>query len=300
MNDTFNNLTNRYPKANVFIQGYGEQSFLDVCENVESYKSKVVVLSKSTPANKVQAVYSNGLIKINDKQAMVRLETKRNCPYNCSFCHFTDYSSNKVYCLNEDLVRNEINFLKQKDVQKVNIMDPTFNILNQNNIIDYIDKINYKSLFTFQSHFNVLRKNIEEKLNLFNKINSHLEFGLQCINKKTLSEVNRSHDLLQVKEVIKNMVRMDMSFEISLIYGLPYQTIETFKDAVKFLTDLGVKNIYGFPLQLYNGTQLYNKRKEYEISTVANELLIPEVVSTKWMNKDEVLFLKNWMEIRDK
>ena len=179
-------------------------------------------------------------------------------------------------------------------------MDPTFNILNHQNIIDYISSINYKSLFTFQTHFNVLRKNMEQKLDSFNKINSHLEFGLQCTNTKTLLEVNRKHDLSQIKKVIKKMVSLDMSFEISLIYGLPYQTVNNFKDSVKFLIDLGVKNIYGFPLQLYNGTQLYNNKDKYGIISKPNDLLIPEVISTNWMNEEDISYLNNLMSIKTK
>lgn len=300
MNDSNENLKQRYAEANVLIQGYGEASFLKVCENIDVYKGNFNILSLPTPTSLVPSVYSNEIISLNNNQPMVRLETKRNCPFKCSFCHFTDYTSNKVNCLNEDIIKQELLFLKQKDVKKINIMDPTFNILNHQNIIDYISSINYKSLFAFQTHFNVLRKNMKQKLEAFKKINSHLEFGLQCTNPKTLSEVNRKHDLSQIKEVIKKMVSLNMSFEISLIYGLPYQTLTNFKDSVKFLIDLGVKNIYGFPLQLYNGTKLFNNKNEYGIITKPNDLSIPEVKSTNWMNEEDINYLNNWISIKSK
>jgi len=300
MNDSNENLRIRYADANILIQGYGEASFLKVCENIDFYKGGFNILSLPTSTSLVPPVYSNGIIALINNQPMVRLETKRNCPYNCSFCHFTDYTSNKVNCLNYDNIKQELMFLKQKGVKKINIMDPTFNILNHQDIIDYISLIKYKSLFTFQTHFNALKKNMKQKLNAFKKINSHLEFGLQSTNPKTLTEVNRKHDLSQIKQVIKEMVSLDMSFEISLIYGLPYQTVTNFKDSVKFLIDLGVKNIYGFPLQLYNGTQLYNNKDNYGIISKPNDLLIPEVVSTKWMSEEDINYLNNWMSIKTK
>jgi radical SAM superfamily enzyme YgiQ (UPF0313 family) len=46
-----------------------------------------------------------------------------------------------------------------------------------------------------------------------------------------------------------------------LIYGLPYQTIESFKKSIEFVNNLGADKVVAWPLMLLRGTEL-EKRKE--------------------------------------
>ena len=294
MNEIEQALKLRYPQANVFVQGYGEKAFLHICNNANNFKNSQTVLQIPTASEIIPAVYSNGIIKINQGQQMVRLETKRNCPYRCSFCHFTDFTSNKVGCLNIETIKTELQYLKKLNVGKVNIMDPTFNILHYKDVLKEIIKIKSESTFSFQTHFSTFDYKSDEVIDLFKGVNSHLEFGLQSTNPDTLKAINRKHNWNHVSAAIKSLVHNEISFEISLIYGLPFQSLDNFKTSVKKLHDLGVKNVYGFPLQIYPGTQLTRDMNIYKIKSKPNKLGIEQVYKTNWMSEDDINFLDNW------
>lgn len=56
------------------------------------------------------------------------------------------------------------------------------------------------------------------------------------------------------------MVEKNIKFEISLIFGLPFQTLESFQQTVDYCVDRKVQIIKAFPLMLLRGTSLfYNK-----------------------------------------
>jgi radical SAM superfamily enzyme YgiQ (UPF0313 family) len=294
MNENQQALKLRYPQANVFVQGYGEKAFLHICNNANTFRNSQTTLQIPTASEIIPAVYSNGIIKIENGQQMVRLETKRNCPYRCSFCHFTDFTSNKVGCLNLDTIRTELQYLKEANVEKVNIMDPTFNILHYKEVLKEIIKVEPKSIFSFQTHFSTFDYKSDEVIELFKGANSHLEFGLQSTNPDTLNAINRKHNWEHVSASIRALVHSDISFEISLIYGLPFQSLSNFKTSVQKLRDLGAKNIYGFPLQIYPGTQLTRDMDSYKIVAKPNNLGIEQVSKTNWMSEDDINFLNNW------
>ncbi len=70
--------------------------------------------------------------------------------------------------------------------------------------------------------------------------------------------------------------------------------MEHFQNSVRSLQDLGVKNIYGFPLQVYPGTQLTQNMDKYHIKSKLNQLGIEQVYQTNWMTTDDINFLDNW------
>lgn len=64
--------------------------------------------------------------------------------------------------------------------------------------------------------------------------------------------------------------------EISIIFGLPGQTLESFKASVQFCIDRGVKTIHAFPLMLLRGTPLHDQKQQYNLRE-SNEIILPEI-----------------------
>jgi radical SAM superfamily enzyme YgiQ (UPF0313 family) len=90
---------------------------------------------------------------------MIRIETKRGCPYNCAFCaHFDKTYRNHVICLNEKRIIEEMKLIKQKNVEEVNIIDPTFNLKNYDSVLKYIIKMQIKSKYKIQSRYELLNE----------------------------------------------------------------------------------------------------------------------------------------------
>jgi hypothetical protein len=65
--------------------------------------------------------------------------------------------------------------------------------------------------------------------------------------------------------------------EISLIYGLPNQTLESFRRSIDFALEHAT-SVRAFPLLLLRGTPLHGRQQE--LGLVEDDSLIPQVVAS--------------------
>ncbi len=87
-----------------------------------------------------------------------------------------------------------------------------------------------------------------------------LEFGLQTIHKNETKFIERALSLSVVEKVLKQVVALGIESEISLIYGLPGQTVDSFRASVEWVRKTGVQRIRAFPLMLLRGTELHRRK----------------------------------------
>ncbi|CAB5395676.1 unnamed protein product [Rhizophagus irregularis] len=80
---------------------------------------------------------------------------------------------------------------------------------------------------------------------LVNELNANiqLEFGVQSIIKKESLVIQRMNNLNSVKENSSLLRKNNIKFEISLIYRLPHQTVESFKESIEFAKTLGAEKV---------------------------------------------------------
>jgi len=134
----------------------------------------------------------------------------------------------------------------------------------------------------------------ERLLALFSKLNTHLEFGLQTAIRSESIVINRRNNIEKVSSAIAMLQDKNMSFEVSLIYGLPTQTLESFFESVDFLKRRGVSDVKAFPLMLLEGTQLAADKEVFGIKEGhIDDSGIPHVIESDSFTKDE------WKAMRD-
>ncbi|HRI29172.1 MAG TPA: hypothetical protein PK715_14030, partial [Chitinophagales bacterium] len=145
-----------YPDCQYFVSGYGEKGLIDAIHTTMP-SGTPLFLSENIDYTALPSVYTSGEIQLTQHQPMVRMETKRGCPYRCSFCAHRDLKSNKVYRRIEDKVFEELSLFKEKEVKKINILDPVFNVGKEYlNILEEVKRINLKSLITVQSKIELI------------------------------------------------------------------------------------------------------------------------------------------------
>jgi radical SAM superfamily enzyme YgiQ (UPF0313 family) len=284
---------NHYPDCKTFILGYGEKSLLDAFYSTESDLTQNVFITKLN-IEEIPSVYLTHEIDVTQNQSMVRMETKRGCPYSCNFCAHRDIKESKVYEFPINRVFSELYLFRQKNVNKINFIDPVFNYgSNYNDILHECLKIGLTSILSLQTKFELIsgeRGGIF--LDLCSELNVDLEFGLQTINPEECKVIKRYNNLDKVKEILYQLNHRKINYEVSLIYGLPNQTLSSFMDAIHFLVDNGFERIRAYPLMLLKGTELYFKKnqlglKERNLSTFD----IPIVISSNTFTEDD------WMKM---
>ena len=97
--------------------------------------------------------------------------------------------------------------------------------------------------------------------------------------------VRRMNDLAAADRVIRQLHRRGLTFEVSLIYGLPTQTLASFEASVRWCQERGVPVLHAFPLMLLRGTQLHRDRQRWGL--VENEAPIPVVVQSDSFTKED-------------
>lgn len=284
-------LQDEYPDASYFVNGYAEKSLLDI---ITSNIDKLEVSSKVNFAE-IPSPYLSNEIPLIQNQKVVRFETKRGCPYSCSFCAHRDLLFNKVHNFGIDKIYKELSLFKDKNVGKINIIDPIFNQgKDYLKILEKMLSINLKSQINIQTRFELI---VGEKglnfLDYCEKLNINLEFGMQTaigLESEIINRKNRPH---KIKKVMHELNSRGINYEISLIYGLPTQTLSSFKKSISFVKENGCKNIKAFPLMLLKGTELYDLKNEYCIKEEdLGDYNIPTVTSSNSFTKKDWLLMQ--------
>lgn len=284
-----------YPNNKYFISGYGEQGLLKLLtEEVKNNR-----IDSFVDFTKVPSPYLTKELQIKDFQKMVRMETKRGCPYRCTFCAHRDLKYNSVYKQPLNKVFSEISFFKEKKVGKINIIDPIFNAGNDYlPILKEFVETRTSSLISMQTRFeNISGEKGEKFLNYCGQLNCNLEFGLQTANEEESKLINRKNKTEKIKTVMQKLNEKKISYEISLIYGLPNQTLDSFKESIEFVYQNGGTNIYCYPLMLLKGTKLYQQKNQFGFKEQnIGEYNIPVVTQSNSFSEKEWYQMKQIAE----
>lgn len=95
---------------------------------------------------------------------------------------------------------------------------------------------------------------------------NRVSMGIQSFVDAELQEINRRHTSDEARQVVKIIKEAGFSnISIDLIYGLPLQTLETWRYSLAEAVALDVPHISCYNLSYEEGTVLYKKRENGEI-----------------------------------
>lgn len=278
-----------YPDSDIFIRGYAEDVLTKFLLEEDNFPIIRGIHYANQPSTNLSAVADLSLLPspflsgVLSRQRFIRWETQRGCPFRCSFCQHRESDPSQIRrVFPSERIKEEIDWLVAGNiVQDIAVLDPTFNagdayyaILSQ-----FADK-KYKGKLALQCRLEMVTPEFLELVQAIN-INGQvvLEFGLQTIHKNEQYFIQRPNNMNKVSKILQEVEKSRIESEVSLIFGLPGQTLQSFQDSINFCKDLGVKIIHAFPLMLLRGTSLYERKKELGLveSTDVNFLHIPRI-----------------------
>jgi radical SAM superfamily enzyme YgiQ (UPF0313 family) len=289
-----NLLKEEYPYGDIFISSYGEKGLVTAIFTEK--RSEKLFLNETISFGDIPSPYLTQEITVNQGQKMIRFETKRGCPYRCTFCAHRDLSNNKVHKQPLDKVFEEIAFLKEKAVKRINILDPIFNVgKDYNKILQEFLRVGVASEITLQTRFEQIVGDMGvEFLDLCEQLNVTFEFGLQTIIEKEYNVINRRNDRAKIERTLRQINHRKTNYEISLIYGIPNQTLDTFKESIDFARNMGCNDIKAYPLMLLKGTELFDEKEKWGMrERLLGDFNIPVVVKSNTFTEDE------WWEMKE-
>ncbi len=262
-------LESLYPEVDVFVRGYGEQALVKLSAT-SAYQDIEGVHWAGTPdsgapspgrSGPTPSPFSLGVVDLHE-QRFVRWETQRGCRYRCSFCQHREAGARlKQRQLASERLRAEIALFVRHGVEDVAVLDPIFNDgPHYLDVLAEFQRQGYRGRLSLQCRFELVN---EAFLDACKALRVRLEFGLQTIHADEGRVVQRGNQLEKVRAVIAELHRRGIVFEVSLIFGLPNQTLESFRASVEFCLQQRVPTIRAFPLMLLLGTKLEQERAAY-------------------------------------
>jgi MoaA/NifB/PqqE/SkfB family radical SAM enzyme len=67
---------------------------------------------------------------------------------------------------------------------------------------------------------------------------------------------------------MKELQERNITYEVSIIFGIPSQTVETFKKTIEFLEENGCKKFCAFPLRLPQNSKMAEQRDKLKIKEI--------------------------------
>lgn len=271
----------KYPLADYFVRGYGEDALVRLLRDggqisgvtqqghdSSDARSDVDLLALPSP-------YLSGTVL---PSSFVRWETQRGCPFSCSFCQHVEPGAKLPHRkLALERIEAEIELLVKAGVRDIAVLDPVFNDdpAHAAHVLRRFASLGYSERLSLQCRFEDVTP---EFLDACELLDVCLEFGLQTIQPLEMKAIRRKNHLGKVEAVIAELHRRRIRFEVSLIYGLPRQTLASFKDTVAWCLDRGVPVLSAFPLMLLRGTAMERDRARWGL--IENDDDIPLVVES--------------------
>jgi radical SAM superfamily enzyme YgiQ (UPF0313 family) len=280
-----------YPEADAFVRGYGEEAMVALASTSGRVRLTGVhwagqvdsCIQAQAKLELLPSPFLGNVIELSG-QRFIRWETQRGCPFRCSFCQHREAGS-RLRRRDIPLARleREMELFVRSGVDDIAVLDPLFNLGDHAlAVLRTFRRLDYRGRLSLQCHFSTLD---DEFLDACEGLDVRLEFGLQTMHDREARAVERVNHPEKVLEGIRKLHERSTSFEVSIIFGLPEQTLESFRSTVDFCLRQRVPVLKAFPLMLLRGTQLERDRARWGLEE--NREPIPSVISSHTFGERE-------------
>jgi len=277
----------KHTEVDILIPYYGEFVFKNVLiENLtnKNFENLSGIITKNFKTkdyidydvSEIPSPYLNGffdwlLTEQNQNTESVRcvFESNRGCPYSCTFCDIGSIKYQKLKTFDFERVEKELEWMVQNNIKVIDVADANFGILERDEqIVDKLIKLkvshNWKGRFlpTWSKAKGDRVLKIAKKL-IKGKLDSIFGLSLQSLNPETLKNIKRTNafNLEELSKIVQDMNNEDVHVYTELIFPMPGDTLENFKDGLYKVLDMpNVFNKFQINhLSLYSNAEFADK-----------------------------------------
>lgn len=220
--------------ADYVLTGPADLSFYQLCKDIinDAPLDKKILNSKPVELNELASPYQY----YTDEDLTHRLlyvEASRGCPFKCEFCLSSLDKTSVPFEIVLFLEQMEI--LYNRGARNFKFIDRTFN-LNINTTMQIMQFFLDRMTDDLYLHFEVvpdhLPRKLKELLAQFPEGSLQFEIGIQTFNTQVQKNISRKQNNAKSKEnLIWLKDNTSAHIHADLIFGLPGETFETFKDS---------------------------------------------------------------------
>jgi radical SAM superfamily enzyme YgiQ (UPF0313 family) len=198
---------------------------------------------------------------------IICVETQRGCVFRCNFCFYNKDFSIRNRRFDLDRVKEELRFWLEQDIRKLYLMDPVFNLnaARTRELCRFVAEHNRNRV---PLHGEIWAEFVDDEMAALMKAANFrsLEVGLQTTDTTALATTERRLKLQKFVDGIGHLKRHGLWHELQLIYGLPGETVASFKKSLNFAMSLDPPGLSVFPLLVLPGTELWRKAAQLELA----------------------------------
>jgi len=207
------------------------------------------------------------------------------CKQRCTYCDFyTEVAPQFIPGLIDSIVRElelRKDYLQNSPINTIYFGGGTPSILKKEQFllifeaIDRLYSVAKDAEITFEANPDDLTRDFLASLQSlpFNR----MSIGIQSFDDQDLKRINRRHTSRQAIDAVKNAQQAGFgNISIDLIYGLPFQTLESWGNQIDTALSLQIQHISAYGLTYEEGTALWKQCENGEIETV-DDLVMNEM-----------------------
>ena len=268
----------KYPAIDFAVYGPGEQAFADIIKSqidgvpLKAFNTsncgwmnpntgqpivaqyKFVKMISTSPLTANQELFSKMVTSLHCQvsELIFPYMLTRGCPYTCTFCDWNSGLGTKV-SRRKNTYQQEIDLFQQLGIKKIFLADANVGQYDEDvAMIEYFAEKNLKenARFKLSGNYSKLRKDVNLKIfDIMAKSDlteCTLNLSIQDTNKQVLENISRPDVGWDAHLKIANKLQQDypkLLVAAQLIYGLPGQTPDTWRQTLKQVSENNIQPI---------------------------------------------------------
>jgi radical SAM superfamily enzyme YgiQ (UPF0313 family) len=220
--------------ADYVLTGAADLSFYQLCNDILNHQAPEQKVLKCKPVGLEEIALPYEYYSDEDlKNRLLYVEASRGCPFKCEFCLSSLDAASVPFDIEIFLEQMEI--LYQRGARNFKFIDRTFN-LNIKTTMQIMQFFLDKKSDGLYLHFEVvpdhLPRKLKELLTQFPEGSLQFEIGIQTFNQQVQTNISRKQNNAKSKDnLIWLKDNTNAHIHADLIFGLPGETFDTFKDS---------------------------------------------------------------------
>lgn len=271
----------KYDFVDAIVLNEGEQAFVDILHRLMN-QDKIPFVS-CFPRLKnldIPSPYLDDTMDIVTKNNpatvwATTVESNRGCPYSCTFCDWGGAIQSKVKKFSLEKIQAELEWVKNNRVAYLFFADANFGIFKERDIAiaEMIRKAADDSVIE-AVNLQYAKNNTESVFEIgkiLGPFNRGITVSVQSMNPNTLKAIKRTNlEVNDIAKVMKLSEKYNVNTYTEMILGLPLETVESWKNGITELLELGQHQCIDFNLaEVLENSELNEStyKEKYKIKT---------------------------------
>ena len=260
------------PAMDFVLPGEGEELIVEALGRLLQGATPWSIAAWAKPATvknlaDLPSPYLDGTLRPEDYGGAL-WELSRGCPFTCDFCYEARGTAG-TRRIPLARVEAELELFEARGIGEVFVLDPTFNYhkVQAKQVLRLIAAKAPSIHFFFEVRSEFIDREMAE---LFAATRCTLQIGLQSAHDEVLRNISRSFDPEDFEAKILLLHQAGVPYGFDLIYGLPGDSLDGFRESVDFAMSLVPNHLDIFRLSVLPGTRLADTAAGLELAHEAH------------------------------